>query len=302
MNDEILDAITDGGKGLKTGNHFKANRREAKRDPENAEQFTGMLKVHRQRHEETGISNHRYKVLWRWLEKQVGRSYNDVYSEVAAMARKKPHMRDRLIGEIDYIPGLTGERRLIYRDDGSIHLINKYFDVSCELDNNQLYVDKDSIIRRYKTNRRKFEFKDALNRVRYIDPKDPTFQYHEFNGIWYVVYCRQISYEEREKQDFGHRKDRNLDWWDPGNWESYTNPIIDTLENHIAYVADKYQFEITSHFPNSRWQLCRKIFGSLNNGKWTDGWSPDVLCPVEKRQLNSKEIKKLKQLIAQRDK
>jgi len=125
---------------------------------------------------------------------------------------------------------------------------------------------------------------EMMDRFRYIDSKKPLVQYHCINGIWYEIKLREASASEKKEKSFGeYRRNYNrATFMLETEWcRIYNNAIVDQLvENHReALVFER----------DNVWELCVSLF----RGHY---------LPISKRQISSKEIRLVKELMEERDK
>lgn len=132
--------------------------------------------------------------LNRWLDKQVGRKYNDVYSEMnkalkggyTNLEHIKTHVEDRI---------KKGEIRFI---DDWPYSIRKYTDGFYPLTRDELYVDHDGILRnppkdkQSPQEKRKAEFDKITPKVILIDNKHAIAK---INGIWFLAALEDVGTE-----------------------------------------------------------------------------------------------------------
>lgn len=211
--------------------------------------------------------NENLNPLYRYLNKQAGRPWNDVYSEICEQIRPDSatqlhilqHVNDivethvKIIDGRPYHSNLSGWR-------------SKYGDIPVKSygrgSYDEMYVDpRDGILKiappREKYRRRKPDPDILLS-------EDRLVQYHRIKGIWYMVTFRDL-----EDKDYVNRDDE-------GN-------LLPERKWKVA-VHDILQQSI--HFP-------RMSYGQLPSLREWEWIHHDRIVPINKRQMNSKEIKHL---------
>jgi len=142
--------------------------------------------------------NENLSPLKRYLNSQVGRSWDKVYSEIRQMIGKNPNAVKGHI--LQHLYGWDGIYIHVNIVDNKVFRKNSRFQYGeTELNNNQLYVDSYGIIRRY---RRKSGKKQT-----YRQQQEETWmktarhlpngtQARKINGIWYVVSLTSVKKDQ----------------------------------------------------------------------------------------------------------
>ena len=125
--------------------------------------------------------------LYRYLNGQVGRKWDDVYSEIRkTIVGKNPNAVKGHI--LQHIYGFGGVELHSYSNNNKRYRNNPLYSRS-ELDNNQLYVDDEGIIRKYKNNKKKVNYSQVIKEkwmetARHLPNGN---QARKINGIWYEI-------------------------------------------------------------------------------------------------------------------
>lgn len=289
MRKDMKKVIAERGSVGGTGNFMiRRNRRQIKQACENLSEDADALNFHAIKKVHTAStcswgnlkdSAYSSNVIRRYLKSQVGRPWNDVYSDmsknldrrgldnVAWMVETKTYFEDGKIWVAGIPPTVLG---LSYRRD-------------------EFYVDpRDGTLRcmphapggkKYADRR-----KEILDKSRYIDPKNLLVQYHCIDGIWYEIKLREASASEKKENSFGeYRRNYNrATFMLETEWcRIYNNAIVNQLvdNNKKVFVFER----------DNIWELCSTLFC----GNY---------LPLSKRQISSKEIRRIKGLMEERDK
>lgn len=132
--------------------------------------------------------------LYRWLSKQAGRKYDDVYSEMnktlkggyTNLEHIKTHVEERI---------KKNEIRFI---DGWPYSLNKYTDGFYPLSRDDLYIDHDGILRsppkdkQSPSEKRKTEFEKIVPKVILINNKKAIAK---INGTWFLATLEDVGTE-----------------------------------------------------------------------------------------------------------
>lgn len=177
--------------------------------------------------------NENLSPLHRFLRKNVGRPWNDVYSEICENIRVdnavQSHVRDHV--DMDVMTNVVMINGVPYDPTRSYPTWREF------------YVHPETgILCYYEHKRHRYNRKQQ----NYVDGKSENHQYHVVEGIWYEV----------ELKDFPPRG-KDPYWW-------YSEKCFDVVKKIRLDRSD-----------------CKRIYGR-------------EVYAVKKRQLNSKEIKKLK--------
>lgn len=139
-------------------------------------------------HEHRKELNENLPPLYRYLNDQVGRKWDDVYSEIRkTIVGKNPNAVKGHI--LQHIFDFKGVELHSYALDGKRYRKTSYAYRRSELDNNQLYVDDEGIIRKYKNNKKKVNYSQVIKEkwmetARHLPNGN---QARKINGIWYEI-------------------------------------------------------------------------------------------------------------------
>jgi len=149
----------------------------------------------------------------------------------------------------------------------------------------EFYVDpRDGTLRKTKK-RPRYRQEKKLNNDSYFDPKKPLLQYHKIGEVWYEFKFREATAEEKSQKSFGYMSQdfSNLtmkcEWkWRPLHGDKFVSQIIDgkKIGPHHYYRHDRL------------WSVCQSLFGG-------------AYLPIEKRQISSKDVRKVEEMIKERN-
>jgi hypothetical protein len=273
--------------------------------------------LHEHRWDEKEL-NENLNPLRRFLRSNVGRLWDDVYSEIMAginmnnavqfhvwqhliqfgEVETKTYMRGNTVIVNDKMPHRIGSS---YREEFYVH----------PLDGTLRFAPREN---RYRNPHAKIQ--RSLDEDRYIDFKKPLTQYHRINGVWYAIAMRKATDDEIQHKSFGKmvRRVRTITPPEYG--------LILNLEDDEAYYQTGvtkqgkyeiyYKFEqnygnskvydqlieahqgdrlgIYGHYSTSRvWLICKELFGG-------------PYFPINKQQIGKREVKRIEAAMAVRDK
>jgi hypothetical protein len=271
-----------GGEGKK---HIRQNRRDTKQNLRNASKdedvdvwsFHSMKRLHTSTpgsYDDRKQLNENLNPLYRFLNKQVGRKWDDVYSEIMSNLNLNNavqyHVWQHLIAH-----GIVETRTWIENDKIMQH---GYFGPEEVQSSYRVtyYVDpSDGVLRKYDREPR-YRTKKKVHTDRFYDKKNPLEYYHKLNGIWYKFGLRKPTADELVKQQFG-------------KFERYYNPyqrcwVKEWFADGCKFLqqihSEPMDFSKNVRYFNSPWELSHRYFGCK-------------MLPITKQQLGKKEIKRL---------
>lgn len=259
MSKVIVERSRRGGDD---GYKWRKNRRQAKRNPEEAPQPRSMRGFYGW---DKKALNENLNPLERFLNAQVGRPWNDVYSEVCANIKLSNAVQRHILEHLDHmvevnvIMGVTKVCALgicgrIQLYGGELY-VHPETGLLCKVPGSRYPWRKD----------KKGPTYAELNR--YIDPKDDLKQYHRVNGIWY-----EVTLEEPDEES---KRQGCLGYWVNSTWL--------TVPRRYWVVG----------WPCPMFEKLSQAWGG-ENSKTIFG---RLLKPVKIRQLNTQEIKRVKRLM-----
>lgn len=199
--------------------------------------------------------------LKRWLIKQDGRPWNDIYSELCARHKEFEYCPQYPVREMIYWN--VDSDIIINKDDGKLYMIGygspRLFDPNGRSHGWVGWIHPvTGTFHSYKNkSKNKYNWKNQSSRDDIV-VIDEFSQYQKFDGVWYLLKFKKLEYAGDIKRD------RHL------------NALINSSTYVWDWVAKTYMTKWTYH----------RTACELYNNK-------DMFC-CEKRQLNSKEIKKNK--------
>ena len=291
MSKVIVERPRLGGVGKENS---RRNRRETKmtlRDVDGSTapetdvwSFHGMKRVHTSlpgSYDDKKQLNENLQPLRRFLDSRIGKPWDEVYSEImqnlnlnnAVQYHVYQHLtRDRMVEANTYL-SKTGKvmANTPYgpRWVGDNWLPTFYVDPTNGTLQKTIECSK----------HRNVYSKDEPNKNGYFDKKNPLVQYHKIKGVWYEFGMRRATKEEMSEQRFG-RYENTCDWFSKTRTRVWIGDYSVFLEQIIA---DNPRWQ---HW--NRWAVIRRLFG-------------DYLLPISKRQISSKEVRRIEKLIAERD-
>jgi hypothetical protein len=221
--------------------------------------------------------------LRRWIRSQVGRKWNDIYSEMCQSLNmdipENRHAHEWMVEMNTYLEG----NRVMVAGIPPHELSPSWSSYD------EFYIDpKDGTLQIVKKKEIKSNYaarqKSVIDPFRYIDPKEPLKQYHCINGVWYEIQFRAATTEEKHAKSFGSMERR----YNPNTGTIQTN----WQKTHTNVIA----FQITEGLKNEdiNWSgrdlfyTCEVLFGG-------------PYLPLKKMQMSSKEIRRIKAMMEKRD-
>ena len=129
-----------------------------------------------------------FSPLYRFLNDQVGRKWDDVYSDIRQMMGKNPNAVKGHI--LQHIFGFGGVELHSYVVDNKRYRKQSYYRSGpAELHNDQLYVDDEGILRKYKSDKKKVNYAQVMKEkwmetARHLPNGN---QARKINGIWFEI-------------------------------------------------------------------------------------------------------------------
>lgn len=253
----IVERPRLGGSKEQTRRH----RHTAKRDPENAYGVRGMRKLHRLNWDTTKELNENLNPLFRWLNKQAGRLWNDVYAEICEQVKPDSATQLHILQHVDDIV----EKNVIIINGEPCHKQAHYWRYNRNHDGYARIADysRGSYREMYVDPRDgKLKFAPIFERIKFDKkqpkgiphPKNELIQFHKIDDIWYEVEFREpLAWEVVKKDARGQAL----------YWSAYC-----TAYDCITKTAGR------------RLEDIRADYGRL-------------IIPHKKRQLNTREIRRL---------
>jgi len=165
--------------------------------------------------------------LFRFIEKQVGRPWDKVYSEICEQVRPDSATQLHILQHLKFhVIGMEGEyNREVLEENGRVYVVNSYVGKS-ELRKGDIYINlRTNILCKYK--------KNPLPKRVYPKPEDVVkindFTYYaKIDGIW-----NEVIYEQKWSQDL--------------NKSIFRSHFMDNLTGHpsamLYYHRDKLKYE-----------------------------------------------------------
>jgi hypothetical protein len=248
--------------------------------------FRGMKRVHTSKPnslDDKKQVNENLNPLRRFLQSRIGQPWDKVYSEIMSRLNLNNavqyHVWQHLIqlGEVETKTYTEGNTVMAAGLGGPQSMTTSY-------GREEFYVDpKNGTLRQTKLKSSKYRRDTTPSNESYYDPKQPLTQYHKVDGIWFEFKFREATAEEKKQESFGEMHndyDRSLNKWER-KWRPISNnKFVDQI------VAKR---NIPGYYRNSKlWAVCKFLFG-------------EAYLPVEKRQISSKEIRKIEELMDERN-
>ena len=287
MRDDFSKILVErprvGGEGKK---HTRRNRRETKQTLRDAStdtdvdvwSFHSMKRLHTSTPnswDDKKQLNENLNPLYRYLDKQVGRKWDDVYSEIMANINLNNavqfHVWQHLIdlGMVETKTWIERNKVMHHGYFGPEEMRGGYR-VAYFVDPNDGVLRKYDRTPRYRTNHCK------KHTDRFYDKKNPLEYFYKLNGIWYKFGLRKPTADELKKSEFG----KYYRYYDP-----YQRLWV------TKWLADNCKFFHQIHKPHAytkTWDNVDIYFGCK-------------MLPITKQQLGKKEIKRLEAEIAKRN-
>jgi len=249
--------------------------------------FRGMKRVHTSRphsYDDKKQLNENLNPLRRFLNSRIGQPWDKVYSEIMSGLNLNNavqyHVWQHLIkfGEVQTKTYMEGNTVMASGVIGPESMTTSY-------GREEFYVDpRDGTLRKTKK-RPRYRREKEMSNDSYYDPKNPLIQFHKIGEVWYEFKFREATAEEKSQKSFGEnvRDFSNLtmkwEWkWRPLSSNKFVSQIIDDKKvgPHHYYRHDRL------------WSVCESLFGG-------------AYLPTEKRQVSSKEVRKVEELMAERN-
>lgn len=227
--------------------------------------------------------NENLKPLRRFLRSRVGQPWNKVYSEIMAglnlSSSVQYHVWQHLVqfGEVETKTYMEGNTVMLagssprsvgsysWREEFYVHPKTGLLCVS----------GKDNKYRRNK---------EENSDNRYIDKKHPLTQYHKVDGIWYEYKFREASAEEKKQKSFGEPRQTFVSLT---SYETVWKWTKISGNKFIEQMKDNYRPIYHYYAHDGLWTTCKELFGG-------------AYLPISKRQISSREVKKIEGLMSLR--
>lgn len=244
--------------------------------------FRGMKRVHTSKpnsFDDKKQLNENLNPLRRFLKSRIGRKWNDVYSEIMSGLNLNNavqyHVWQHLInfGEVHTKTYMQNNEVMAAGFIGPESMKNSY-------GREEFYVDpRDGTLRQTKKIPR-YRREKTINNDSYYDPKNPLTQYHQIDGIWYEYKCREATPDEKKQKSFGvfgvaYEKLKFVTKWIPVSDNKFVAQIAG--KRLLTYRYFSYSFQWL-------WNTAHELFGG-------------PYLPIEKRQISSKEIRRIEEAI-----
>lgn len=253
--------------------------------------FRGMKRVHTSKpnsFDDKKRLNENLNPLRRFLNSRIGQPWDKVYSEIMSGLNLNNaiqfHVWQHLIkfGEVQTKTYMEGNTVMASGVIGPESMTTSY-------GREEFYVDpRDGTLRKTKKNPR-YRRETVVSNDSYYDPKKPLTQYHKIGEVWYEFKFREATAEEKKKKSFGETvrdfNDKTMKWewkWRPLSSNKFVGQIIDGKKDDLyRYYRHDYHYE-------RLWSVCESLFGG-------------AYLPAEKRQISSKEVRKVEELMKERN-
>lgn len=291
MNKVIVERPRVGGVGNDNSRHNRHETKKVLRSVDSdvasevdVQSFHSMKRVHTAKPnswDDKKQLNENLQPLRRFLESRIGKPWDEVYSEImqnlnlnnAVQYHVYQHLtRDRMVETNTYL-GKSG-KVVANTPYGPQMITDRWLPT--------FYVDPvDGTLQKSNdcVKHRNVYGKDAPNKNGYFDKKNPLVQWHKVKGVWYEFGMRRATKIELSEQRFG-RYEMLKSWPNDAlkkTWVADYNVFLEQIINENP----KWQYW-------NRWAVINRLFG-------------DYLLPVTKRQISSKEVRRIEKLIAERD-
>ena len=248
--------------------------------------FRGMKRVHTSKpnsYDDKKQLNENLNPLRRFLNSRIGQPWDKVYSEIMSGLNLNNavqyHVWQHLIkfGEVETKTYMEGNTVMAAGIIGPQSMTDLHW-------REEFYVDpRDGTLRKTKNPPRRRREKKTSNNS-YFDPKKPLLQYHKIGKVWYEFKFREATAEEKKQKSFGemkrdfNRETLKLEWrWSPLSSNKFVDQIV---SDRGVTVYNYYQY-------SNLWDTCGSLFGG-------------PYLPTEKRQISSKEIRKIEEKLSSR--
>lgn len=250
--------------------------------------FRGMKRVHTSKPNSFGDKkqlNENLKPLRRFLNSRIGQPWDKVYSEIMRELNLNNavqyHVWQHLIkfGEVQTKTYMEGNTVMASGVIGPESMTTSY-------GREEFYVDpRDGTLRKTKRESSKYRRDKTPSNDSYFDSKKPLLQYHKIGEVWYEFKFREATAEEKKQKSFGEYArdfDRDTLKWTYKWRKTYDNKFVTQL------TANRRMNMPYWDYARNLWDACEKIFGG-------------AYLPTEKRQISSKEVRKVEELIKERN-
>lgn len=242
------------------------------------------IKKHVPRFEQKEL-NENLNPLRRFLLKNVGRPWNKVHSEICENIKLSNTVQRHILQHVEWDVELH-----VKMVDGNPYVVNKYGmgrewkPLTGYGRRPQLYVNPDTGLlqkapegQTYRQRQR--AYRNHIPSNRFFPADNLLIQYWKLDGIWYEIQFREPTEIERQYHKFGHLAGGGKIWvearsrlnFDSGDFHNNLNSDHPNLPYH--YFSDTWD-----------WYTTKSLFGRN-------------MFPVNKRQLKSKEVKKVEKMI-----
>lgn len=253
--------------------------------------FRGMKRVHTSKpnsFDDKKRLNENLNPLRRFLNSRIGQPWDKVYSEIMSGLNLNNaiqfHVWQHLIkfGEVQTKTYMEGNTVMASGVIGPESMTTSY-------GREEFYVDpRDGTLRKTKKNPR-YRRETVVSNDSYFDPKKPLTQYHKIGEVWYEFKFREATAEEKKKKSFGETvrdfNDKTMKWewkWRPLSSNKFVGQIVDGKKD------DLYRYYRHDYHYGRLWSVCESLFGG-------------AYLPAEKRQISSKEVRKVEELMKERN-
>lgn len=240
--------------------------------------------------------NENLRPLRRFLLSKVGQSWDKVYSEIMSGINLNNavqyHVWQHLIqfGEVHTKTYMENGNVMAAGIIGPEQMTNQNYIGSRE----EFYVDpRDGTLRCTEKSKKsnylsyKDEKKKRLDECRYINKKKPLVQYHMLAGVWYEYQMRAATEDELKNKSFGFY-DKNYNIQDIKNIKISYKWVKMFENNFVKQLTQDDRVDMPSwKFRENLWFACETLFGG-------------AFLPISKRQISSREVKKVEAMMAER--
>lgn len=280
-----------GGVGKENSRRNRRETKQALRDIDDSVapetdvwSFHAMKRVHTSlpgSYDDKKQLNENLQPLRRFLDSRIGKPWNEVYSEImqnlnlnnSVQYHVYQHLtRDRMVETNTY---LSKSGKVIANTPWGPTWVGDRWYATFYVDpiDGTLQKCENSLKARNRYN------KQVPNKNGYFDKKNPLVQWHKVKGVWYEYNMRRATAEELSEQRFGRYENTRC-------YEKKTSTRVWIGEYSVfleQIIADNPRWQ---HW--NRWAVIRNLFG-------------DYLLPISKRQISSKEVKRIEASIIARD-
>ena len=191
MRPDFHKIVAERGKcgGGMTAQHRRANNDKKQEHLPLRESMSKIHKLHwngKERSYNTGP-------LYRYLFSQVGRPWDDVFSEMSATNDSRSITKSRVLEPIDWWKGVEKHVNIVGKQ--AFYTTGRYGRSPSELQNNQLYVDDSGILRKYKRKVGKKKSYYQLQEEKWMETTRNLpngNQARKINSIWFEIVLSPI--------------------------------------------------------------------------------------------------------------